>query len=499
MTAHLVIAPVLAPFLAGAVLLLCGRSVSLRRVLSTLAVLLQCALAVTLLVAVSDGGILVYRLGDWPPPWGIVLVADRLAAWMILITTLLALCAVVQASGGTDQQGRHFHVFFQMQLFGLAGAFLTGDLFNLFVFFEVLLIASYCLQLHGGGAARTRAGLHYVVLNLLGSAVFLFAAGLIYASLGTLNMAEIAVRAAQVAAQDLGLARSGGLLLLTVFALKAALLPLLLWLPPAYAATTAPVAALFAILTKVGLYAILRGHTLWFGVEAGEIAGLFAPWLLPLGLATIGIGAIGVLAAPDLRRLAAWLVIVSSGTLLTAFGFGIDGTAAGLYYLAHGTFAVALLFLLAGAIRRRRPVHGDFLEPGIDLPRHGLWGGIYFATAIAAVGLPPLSGFLAKFLILQAAVGQPLVWVVVLAAALVCLIALARSGSQMFLNKRTASPDATVEPESASRELLAIGGLLGLIVALTVGAGPVVDFSRAAAAQLADPSAYIAAVIGAGR
>ena len=227
MTAHLAIAPILLPFIAGVLLLALGRlSLPVQRWLALISGLAQIGAAVALLLAVSGGDMLVYRLGDWPAPWGIVLVADRLAAWMVLITTLLALWALIYAGNGIDGQGRHFHVLFQMQLFGLAGAFLTGDLFNLFVFFEILLIASYGLALHGGGAQRTRAGLHYVVMNLAGSTVFLFAAGLIYAALGSLNLADLALKASQLAPDQLGLARAGGLLLLAVFALKAALLPL---------------------------------------------------------------------------------------------------------------------------------------------------------------------------------------------------------------------------------------------------------------------------------
>ena len=226
--AHLAILPVLAPFAAALILLaLRDLPMSLRRWISSIAVVAQIAVALTLLVTVAEGDILVYRLGDWPAPWGIVLVADRLAALLVLVTSLLALFAVIHAGDGTDRQGRHFHVLFQMQLFGIAMAFLTGDLFNLFVAFEILLIASYGLLLHGGGPDRLRAGLHYVVLNLIGSTLFLFAAGLIYASLGTLNMADIARQAANLAPENLGLARTGGLLLFAVFGLKAAMLPLI--------------------------------------------------------------------------------------------------------------------------------------------------------------------------------------------------------------------------------------------------------------------------------
>ncbi|MDP2442427.1 MAG: monovalent cation/H+ antiporter subunit D [Rhodoferax sp.] len=508
MMAHLPIAPILLPFLVGTLLLALGRlSLPAQRVLALVSVLAQIGAATALLVAVSGGDILVYRLGDWPAPWGIVLVADRLSAWMVLITTLLALWALIYASHGIDGQGRHFHVLFQMQLFGLAGAFLTGDLFNLFVFFEILLIASYGLALHGGGKARTRAGLHYVVMNLAGSTVFLFAAGLIYASMGSLNMADLAAKAGTLAPDMLGLARAGGLLLLAVFALKAALLPLHLWLPAAYSGTSAPVAALFAIMTKVGIYAILRSHTLLFGDSAGALAHLFDPWLMPLALATIVIGTLGVLAADSLGRLSGYLVLVSVGTLLTAVAVGTNGIAAALYYLPHSTFTAALLFLLSDAIRRRRLQHGDGFTPDADMPRHALWGGLFFAAAVAVTGLPPLSGFIGKFLILRAVPDQPWVWAVILLAALLAVIALARAGSQVFFNSQAATVAQVPKPGacaaelalpgvSSARELLAVGGLLGLILALTVFAGPALDYANATAQQLTDPARYISAVLG---
>ncbi|HYN77310.1 MAG TPA: proton-conducting transporter membrane subunit, partial [Lamprocystis sp. (in: g-proteobacteria)] len=229
---HLVIAPVLLHLLAGIVLLLARRlELHWRRAFALIAVVAQIALALLLIGAVADGTILVYALGNWPAPFGICLVADRLAAWLLLTTGLVALFALAYACQGTDREGRHFHVHFQLQLFGLSGAFLTGDLFNLFVFFEVLLIASYGLLLHGGGRWRTRAGLHFVVINLVGSTLFLFAAGTFYGVLGTLNLADLAVKVAAVDPQNLPLVRTAGLLLFAVFALKAALMPLYLWLP----------------------------------------------------------------------------------------------------------------------------------------------------------------------------------------------------------------------------------------------------------------------------
>lgn len=499
---HLTVAPVLLPLVAGIVLLLArGAGIGFARAFGLAAALGQLGLALLLSGAVADGDILVYALGNWSAPFGIVLVADRLAVWMLLITATLALPALLYASRGIDGQGQHFHVLFQLQLFGLNGAFLTGDLFNLFVFFEVLLLASYGLVLHGGGRERARAGLHYVVVNLAGSSLFLIAVGTLYGLYGTLNMADLALKAASTPAENLALARAAGLLLFGVFALKAALLPLYLWLPAAYANTSAPVAALFAIMTKVGAYSILRAQTLMFGDQAGPMANLLDAWLLPLALATLILGMLGALAATSLRAQTAYLVVASVGSLLIAFGLGSGaGIAAGLYYLAHGTFAAAAMFLLADLIGRRRGEIGDRFEPAADIDRAYLLGGVFFVAALLLAGLPPLSGFLGKFLILRAALDHPaLPWVMasVLLAALFGVIALARTGSLLFF--RTCSQrdgNASAPTGALWTELAPVLGLIALCVGLTVLAGPAHETTGAIAEQLRAPYHYIHAVLG---
>lgn len=500
---HLVIAPVIAPLAAGILLLFLRHlNLDLRRLLSVAAVVAQIGLALAIMAAVGGGEILVYALGDWPAPYGIVLVADRLAGWMLLITALLALFALLYALRGIDRAGQHFHVLFQLQLFGLNGAFLTGDLFNLFVFFEILLLASYGLMLHGGGRLRTRAGLHFVVINLAGSTLFLFAVGTLYGVLGTLNMADLAVKMAAVPPENIALVRAAGLLLFGVFALKAALLPLYLWLPAAYAHTSAPVAALFAIMTKVGAYSILRIYTLIFGSGAGGAAHLIEPWLLPLALATLTIGMLGAVASTALRQQTAYLVVASVGSLLTAFGLNSGaGIAAGLYYLPHTTFAAAALFLLADAIAGRRGELGDRLDPGPAIASPRFLGGLFFITAVLMAGLPPLSGFLGKFLVLRAALTHPaLPWIMtlVLLTSLLGLIALARSGSLLFYRPHAAE-DGTV-PVTAPPvvgDAAPVIGLLLLGLGLTIWAGPATDFARATADQLLQADGYIHAVLGA--
>jgi multicomponent K+:H+ antiporter subunit D len=502
MMAHLVIVPVLLPLLAGILLLLLNqRSTVLERGLSIFSIIAQIFLAFKLLSIVSSGDILVYALGNWPAPFGIVLVADRLAVWMLVITALLSLFVLLYAIPVTERAGRHFHVLFQLQLFGLNGAFLTGDLFNLFVFFEILLIASYSLLLHGGGRLRTKAGLHFVVINLVGSTLFLFAVGVLYGTLGTLNMADLAVKLALLPLGDSALVRAAGLLLFGVFALKAALVPLHLWLPSAYAQTSAPIAALFAIMTKVGAYSILRVYTLIFGTEAGLGANLIEGWLLPLALITLVVGMTGVVASTHLRQQVAYLVIVSIGTVLTAFGLNThEGIAAGLFYLSHSTFATAAFFLLANTIAIRRAELDDRLDPGTIIPHSRLIGALFFVTAVLLAGLPPLSGFIGKFLILHASLAhEALPWImsVILITSLLGLIALTRSGSLLFYRAQPSKVLAigviTVHP--VYKELLPIVGLLALCVVLVIGGGPVTQFLHFTAEQLLQTSHYIQAVL----
>ncbi|QIK38309.1 monovalent cation/H+ antiporter subunit D [Caldichromatium japonicum] len=499
---HLVIAPLLVPLLAGIALLLLGLTLSspARRTLSLAAVWVQLLLAIELWHLTSGGVVLVYHLGNWPPPWGIVLVADRLTSWMLVLTALLALFALLDAFRGTDRAGCHFHPLFHWQLFGVNGAFLTGDLFNLFVFFEVLLSASYALLIHGGGTERVRAGLQFVVINLVGSTLFLFAAGTFYGLLGTLNLADLALKIAQIPADDQGPVRAAAFLLFTVFALKAALAPLHLWLPPAYAATSAPVAAFFAIMTKVGAYALLRIETLFFGDNAGPLSGLYDDWLLILGLISLVLGALGALAATALRQQIAHLTVASVGLVFVAFGVETRASiAAGLYYLTHSTLVTAAFFLLADPIARNRDSLADRLAPGPALAQAGLLGGLFVVIAILVVGLPPLSGFIGKLGILSAALDTgdwPWIFGVILFSSLIALLALARSGTLLFLHRRPAVMEGRDHPKPIPGYLpWPTLGLLMLALALTIGAGWMLDAAQALAGQLCDAGDYLHAVL----
>jgi multicomponent K+:H+ antiporter subunit D len=461
-------------------------------------------------------------------PVGIVLVLDRLSALLLVLTGFIGLASLLYALARWHQAGVYFHVLFQLQLMGLYGAFLTADLFNLFVFFEVLLAASYGLLLHGGGALRVRAGLHYIAVNLVASLLFLIGVAVLYGVTGTLNMADIAAKLPQVPEADRGLLHAGAAILAVAFLAKAALWPLNFWLPAAYGAASAPVAALFAILTKVGVYAVLRLWTLCFPAEAGGAAPFGGPALVWGGLATLAFGAVGMLASQQLGRFAAYSVIASSGTLLAAFGFGSSALAGGaLFYLASSTLAAAALFLLVELLERARQVElgpdeiddgQDTLPafiaseplPGVNLdddeevligraiPAALAFLGLTFAVcALVVSGLPPLSGFVAKLAMLTALLElqRPAAWALfalLLLSGLMAITALLRIGMRHFW-----TPEARPSPRLRVVETLPIGLLLAGGLTLVLQGGQALDYMNKTAVTLHAPAQYIAAVMSA--
>ncbi|MGF1628361.1 MAG: monovalent cation/H+ antiporter subunit D [Kiloniellaceae bacterium] len=505
---HWIAVPIVLPAMMAPFIVLAMRhDLLLQRVFSAAASFALLAVAVALTLRAAGATPELYELGNWPAPFGIVLVLDRLSALMLLLTGLLAVVVTLYAIGsGWDRRGRHFHALFQFQLMGINGAFLTGDVFNLFVFFEVLLIASYGLMLHGGGAARLKAGVQYVVINLAGSTLFLIAVGTIYAVTGTLNMADLAVKVPQVPAGDQALLRVGALLLLVVFAVKAALVPIHFWLPGTYANAPAPVAALFAIMTKVGAYSIIRVFTLAFGGEAGEDAWLAAEWLLPAALVTLIVGNLGILGAKALTRLICFSVVGSMGTLLIAVAlFTPTATVAALFYLIHSTFAGAALFLVNGLIVERRGSAGDRLVTAPRLAANGgLLAALFFLAAIGMAGMPPLTGFLGKLMVLDSARdsgSMATIWTVILVTSLISIVGFARAGSLIFWKSAAVPGPAGTEASAAGPRsglpIVAAGAMLAAMVALTVFAGPVTGYLEATAAALYDPGEYIRAVLGA--
>jgi len=519
---HLVIAPVVLPLVASALMLLFDeRHRTVRATINVVSTFALGAIAVALLrvAEAAPGPAAVYLLGGWPAPFGIVLVLDRLSALMLLLTSVLASASLVFSLARWHRAGVHFHALFQFLLMGLDGTFLTGDLFNLFVFFELLLAASYGLALHGSGSARVRAGLHYVAVNLAASLLFLIGVSLIYAVTGTLNMADLAARIPAVSPENRVLLEAGAGVLGIAFLVKAGMWPLCFWLPPTYAAASAPVAAIFAIMTKVGVYIVLRLWLLLFGAGAGASAYFGADWLVSGGMMTLGFGLIGTLAARDLRWLAGFAVLVSSGTLLAAIGFGeIAVTGGALFYLVSSTLALGAFFLLIELVERGRmdgsvlaqeavPEERDGIaevEVGAATPRTvAILALSFMGCALLLSGLPPLSGFIGKFALLTALLNPagmggggavpPAAWallVLLVLSGLTTMIAMSRLGIRAFW-----VPSEQALAQVRMIEIAPVVLLLFLTLALTVEAGPAMRYLQATAEAVHAPQSYVRSVL----
>ena len=492
MIQNLTFAPILLPMLAGVFLLMppFGTNKKSRRFASVLLSAITFLASLALLLKVQADGVQVYAIGDWSAPFGIVLVADPLSTLLVCLTALLGFACALYASAGDDEKGSFFYPLLHFLILGVNGAFLTGDAFNLFVFFEVLLIASYSLLMHGGDKKNTRAALHYVILNLVGSAIFLIALAILYGVLGTLNMADMAQKVALLQGDDVYLAKIGGLLLLVVFALKGALLPLHLWLPNTYATAMPVVAALFAIMTKVGVYSMMRVYTLIFGEEAGELTHMAQSWLWWLALATIAMGAVGVLASKDLRKLVANLVIVSVGTLVALVAVQtIEASSAAIYYLVHSTLVTAALFILADLIGRQRGETSDRITVGLPVYQPRLLGVCFLIAGIAVIGMPPLSGFIGKIWLLKATLNLEytmVFWPLYLLASLAILLGVSKAGSTVFWKHQTKLSETVEQQCVHPSQLVALIILISGAPLMTIFAGPLSEYAIGAATQLHD-------------
>lgn len=527
---HLPIAPVIAPLLAGALLLLIPENVVARVVVTISSVLVQLAAACVLLFLTTDAmphvwsqGVGVYSIGSWSAPFGIVLVVDRLTALMVLLTAVVALATLVFAMANSDRAGPAYHSMFQFLLMGLNGAFLTGDLFNLFVFVEVLLASSYGLLLHGSSAVRVKSGLHYLAVNLTASILFLIGVAMMYGITGTLNMADMTTRVASLGVEDRALFEGGAAILGVAFLVKAGVWPLNFWLPTAYAAASAPVAAIFAMMTKVGIYAILRVGTLIASADAQT--SFINIGLMFGGMATVVYGTIGMLAGQQLARQVAYAVVISSGVLITALGVGNEAlTAPALFYLLSSVLATSAFFMLSELTERMRlsPVREpddttpppdvaylgfgvkeqpDLYSPadevGVAIPAATAFLGLAFVSCVLLItGLPPLSGFVAKFALLHAVITtSALTWhewvliIAVLASGFAAVIALTRVGLRLFW-----SVAGRVTPRLRIVEVGPVALLIVLCLGLAMYAGPVMEYLDDTARSLHAPDVYVRVV-----
>ncbi len=485
--------------LAGILLLLppSGKNLQARRIVSSVMAVLTFAVSAYMLKNALNGEIFVYAIGNWQAPFGIVLVADVMSSLLVALTSFLAMVCVFYSLCGDDEAGSFFHPLLHFLLLGVNGAFLTGDLFNLFVFFEVLLISSYALLMHSSDKHKTQSALHYVVLNLVGSSVFLVALGILYGVLGTLNIADMALKAGELSGDDRALLNIGGMLLLIVFALKAAVIPLQFWLPATYASALPVVAALFAIMTKVGIYAIIRVYPTIF-VEPNSVSTHIAQdWLWPGAIITLIMGILGVLASKDLRMIVANLVIISIGALIAAIAFNTPGAiAAALYYLIHSTIVTAGLFLLADVIGKQRGKVAVRLVPAKPVGQPILLGTSFVVFVLAVVGMPPFSGFVGKVWLLQEAFKVEKAawfWSVYLVVSLLILVTLTRAGSQLFWRHNGQEPSET---KATTYQLIGVISLLLCSPLLSVFAGPISEITTLAASQVFDISGLQQAVLG---
>jgi multicomponent K+:H+ antiporter subunit D len=529
---HLMVLPVIVPLVCAAAMLFIPESGRRTRVtLALSSALAQLAIAVALLYLTSDSahfiwpeGVGVYAIGNWSAPFGIVLVVDRLSAVMLTLVAIVALTTLVYAVARWDRPGQPFHSIFQLLTMGLNGAFLTGDLFNLFVFFEVLLAASYGLALRGSGVERIKYGMHYIVVNLVASLLFLVGVALIYGITGTLNMADLAGRAASLTGHDRALFDAGAAVLGIAFLVKAGSWPLNFWLPGAYSVAQAPVASVFALMSKVGLYAILR-----VGTILGEDETLAAA-LLYLGLATLITATFAILAAKHLARLVSLSVLVSMGILLAAFGLRIESlTGPIIFYMIVSVLTTSTFFMLTGMTDRtritdppvapedspsivapvymsygvKRPsIYRDDGEVGIAIPAAMAFLALMFVCcALLLVGLPPLPGFVTKFALLAGALRESpggthaTSWIfstAVLLSGFASLIALSRVGMRLFW-----SVAARSTPRLRVLEAAPVATLVLLCLALTVAANPVAQYLDSTARSLHQPDTYVRAVLAA--
>jgi multicomponent K+:H+ antiporter subunit D len=530
---HLLIVPILTPLLVGAIQLFLGERRGARIFFSLVSMLVQTAAALTLLYMTTDAmhrmwneGVGVYAIGSWPAPFGIVLVVDRLSAMMLVLTSLVALASLVYSLAYWDRVAPAFHSLFQFMLMGLNGAFLTGDLFNLFVFFEVLLASSYGLLLHGSGVGRVKASLQYITVNLLASFLFLVGVAMIYGMTGTLNMADLAGRITLLAPNDRALFESGAAILSVAFLIKAGAWPLNFWLPTTYTAASSPIGAVFSLLTKVGVYAVLRVGTLLAAGNAETSfidAGLFYG-----GAATIVYAASGMLASRQLGRIVSYCVVTSTGLLFMALGLRIEAlTGPVILYLVSSVLATSAFFMVNGLAQRSRTVRiheaadtaplpdvtyvgfgikaqADPLSPkdevGIAIPGAMAFLGLTFVCCVLLVaGLPPLSGFLAKFALLrdslaasQAGENSWYVWGfcgATIFSGLVTMLALTRGGLRLFWTAKGRKTPRLNLVEAGPAAFLVL-----LSLALTVEIGPVMTYLDSAARSLHSPEIYIRVV-----
>jgi len=492
----LVPVPIVLPLLGAAVSIVVGRSRVAQRVVSLSVLTVLVGVAAVLLVTVDRDGTIVADAGGWPAPLGITLVADRLAAMMLLVASIVLLGVMVYAIGEPGAERNHvgFQSVYLVMAAGISASFVTGDLFNLFVAFEMTLTASYVLLTLGGRREQVRSGTTYVVISLLASTLFVTALALLYSATGTVNMADLAGRIGDLPP---GVRSAFAVLLLVVFGIKAALFPLFFWLPDSYPIAPSPITAVFAgLLTKVGIYAIIRTQTLLFPADSRP-----GTLLLALAAATMVVGVLGAIAQDDVKRILSFTIVSQIGYL--AFGLGLFtvlGVAAAVFSMVHHVVVTTALFLAAGLIERVGR-SSRLSHIGALVGEAPVVAVLYLVPALAMVGIPPLSGFVSKFALVDAGVGsgQYAAVAVSLTVSLLTLLSMIRVWSAVFWSPAEAV-DVVVPPTDRRPGLgtmvASTSALVVCCLVIAAAAGPIYSLSHRTADDLMHPARYIAEVGG---
>lgn len=489
----------LIPFAAAIACLLCWRRPSAHHAITVLGMALFLAAAIRLFLAVDAGGVVAVNIGNWPAPFGITLVADLTAAIMVVVTAIIGLAVAVYSIADIDRGRLQFGycIFFNLMLMGVTGAFLTGDIFNMFVWFEVMLISSFVLMTLGGERAQMEGAIKYVVLNLISSALFLAACGILYGKTGTLNLADLAIRTKAMMQPELLTVTA--MMFLVAFGLKAGIFPLFFWLPASYHTPPVAVSAVFAgLLTKVGVYALVRVFTLIFVGDTPFTHGL----LLVLAGLTMVSGVLGAVSQFDFRRLLSFHIVSQIGYMVLGLALFTQWALAGtVFYLFHHILVKTNLFLISGITRRKTGTF-DLRQMG-GLYTAAPWLALlFFIPAMSLGGIPPLSGFFAKFAVVKASLmgdtifpaGAPVLAAIALAVGLLTLFSMTKIWNEAFWK----APPGERRPEPITRPWLLYAPVVALAV-LTVGIGLApsffFDIALRAADQLLNPGAYIQAVM----
>ena len=492
----LIVSPLLIPLATLVATLLARRSPRAVTALSLAGALTLTVAGLVLVAHAAQGQILATQAGDWAAPYGITLVVDRLSADMVAITGIVGAATIVFAMARDEDPARcrDFHPLVHGLLVGVCGAFITGDVFNLYVWFEVLLVGSFALLVLGGGKRRLSGTVVYVVLNLVATMMFLLAAGMLYGASGSLNMALLAQ--AFAADEVPATAHAAVVLMLTAFSIKAALFPVFGWLPASYHVAWTPVSALFAgLLTKVGVYALIRLVTLFW-----PDAGIAHEVLLWVACATMLIGVLGAAAQVEVRRILSFHIVSQVGYMILGLALATPLALAGaVFYLIHHIVVKANLFFIGGIAARL--TGSERLAAMGGLYARAPWLALLFAIpALSLAGIPPLSGFWAKFVLVKASLDAS-AWIaatVALVTGIFTLLSMSKIWNEAFLKPHPAGRAGERSAAGLRPAVWAVSALAVMTVAIGLGAGPVMDYAIAAAEQLGAPADYIAAVTGTG-